>query len=485
MKKIIFAFLISFSTLFAVGLNVGSTVCFNGSCYQVSGLYANHSFSSDCSSVKTQHFPQYANHGSFFEYENCINPIFYDYYYTFTPVPSCPSGTILDANTSTCIAHCTPQSSYPVSGLSPSECTGGGNIIIDNGFNISSVTNVTYQQCDKTCYALEPYPKDCAFIYSYKKPYQTCDINKNDFHYSCSDSVVNGKTVGTYDMSCEPKTDPCIEITRVFDNNCEPPKIISGSCVSNLSNYTVKSNTLQCTTPAPTTHPCEAYHAQIVASCQSPSYVVGTCADDGTNITTPISDLYRCYTPLDGNNSGGSSGGTADSTGTSGVTSALDNMNKSLSDAAKATNDATNNINDSLSSTNSKLDSLGSGLNSLNSNIGTGNGLLQRMLSDLDNIVNNAGSGTDPFNHDLTDGSENFGTYQTTITNQLGVTQQSNILGLSNQSYQLQTYSFSLLGHTFIIFEPSMLNSIPIGDIRNIFLMIAAIGGFITVFRTV
>jgi hypothetical protein len=82
-------------------------------------------------------------------------------------------------------------------------------------------------------------------------------------------------------------------------------------------------------------------------------------------------------------------------------------------------------------------------------------------------------------------GEEDFGEYQDTITNSFSITQESDALGLSSQSYSLPTFSFSILGSTFVIFEPSMMNGLPIAEIRSLILFVFALLGFLTVIRTI
>jgi len=49
----------------------------------------------------------------------------------------------------------------------------------------------------------------------------------------------------------------------------------------------------------------------------------------------------------------------------------------------------------------------------------------------------------------------------------------------------LPTYSFNIMGSTFTIFEPSMLNGVDMTMIRSIFLMVGALAGFLIVFAGV
>jgi len=103
MKKLIFAFLISFSSLFAFG--VGSTACINGNCYTATSI-SNSSYyyappvAYPCQSNQNIVKPLYiggSGHNILFS-DVCAGGAFTENGYFFISVSSCPSGTVLDSN---------------------------------------------------------------------------------------------------------------------------------------------------------------------------------------------------------------------------------------------------------------------------------------------------------------------------------------------------------------------------------------------------
>lgn len=86
------------------------------------------------------------------------------------------------------------------------------------------------------------------------------------------------------------------------------------------------------------------------------------------------------------------------------------------------------------------------------------------------------------FSGDLTDGSEKFGDFDHDIKGSFGGFVYSDPLGIALGSGQsIPTYSFSLMGQTYILFDQNLLNSMPTEVIRNILLFVAAVSGLIVV----
>lgn len=79
------------------------------------------------------------------------------------------------------------------------------------------------------------------------------------------------------------------------------------------------------------------------------------------------------------------------------------------------------------------------------------------------------------------DGSGGFGSLTDSLTDKYGAFQQTNPLGLTC-SNTIQTYSFILMGRTFILFDKALVDKLPVDLIKNIFLFVAAVGGLIFTF---
>ena len=424
---------------------------------------------------------------------------------TMTPTCTCPSGQAPDSVTGVCpavtcpvgqslqngICQACPVSSneIEVTGVSSTQCT-GNNVTLDNGLNVITASTMGWDHCMQKCYLYETNYKSCAEIYPIKKAL-TCDTSKNDVHYSCTDDTLTGSstitgsdTRGTYDYSCEPKVDPCYKVEQNIQSSCQSPNTITGECVSNPVTFVITSNTLKCVSPKASLSPCQALHQSLASTCTAPNYIVGTCSDDGTNILTSQANLYKCttkgggtapttttITDSTGQTTTTTSGGV-DSESTAGATSAINSVNDALNQMSLGMVDGINGVSDALSSSNSKLDSI-------NSNSA-------EIASNTKNIADSLSSPA-PASHTFDDGTSDLSGIQGTLTNSLGVTgNQGDILGLNDVGqYQLQQYSFSIWNHKFVIFDPSMMDSVPVNDIRNLFLMVAAIAGFLTIFRSI
>lgn len=87
------------------------------------------------------------------------------------------------------------------------------------------------------------------------------------------------------------------------------------------------------------------------------------------------------------------------------------------------------------------------------------------------------------FDGSLSDGSDQFSNFDGEIKNSFSGFVYTDPLGISNigSSHNVPTYSFSLMGQTYIIFDQNLLNKLPLDLIKNILLFVAAVGGFITV----
>ena len=95
--------------------------------------------------------------------------------------------------------------------------------------------------------------------------------------------------------------------------------------------------------------------------------------------------------------------------------------------------------------------------------------------------VNNPLSDNDNKEFDISE----FTVYEDDLKDKVSFTYRTNIFNLSAIPSQIQTYSFNMMGKNIVIFEPSMLNGLPIQDIKNLIVFLFALAGFITVFRTI
>ena len=117
-------------------------------------------------------------------------------------------------------------------------------------------------------------------------------------------------------------------------------------------------------------------------------------------------------------------------------------------------------------------------LTDIKSNTGTSSGF----LSDIKSLLDGTGLSNDP----LSDGSDSFSTLDGDAKSAINGFVFTDPLGLNNvASNTIDTYSFTIDGHTFVLFDQALLNSLPLEMIRNMMLFIFAVLGFITVFKGV
>jgi hypothetical protein len=105
----------------------------------------------------------------------------------------------------------------------------------------------------------------------------------------------------------------------------------------------------------------------------------------------------------------------------------------------------------------------------------------QKSESHLKNIADGFEDGE--FDGSLSDGSDQFGNFDGQIKGSFSGFVYTDPLGISNMGsgQNVPTYSFTLLGQTFVIFDQNLFNKLPLDLIKNILLFVAAVGGFITV----
>lgn len=92
--------------------------------------------------------------------------------------------------------------------------------------------------------------------------------------------------------------------------------------------------------------------------------------------------------------------------------------------------------------------------------------------------------GTGVFNGTApSDGSENFGQFDTQIKGSFSGFVYTDPLGISNigSGQNVPTYSFSLMGQTYVLFDQNLFNNLPLAVIKGILLFVAAVSGFLTV----
>ncbi|MFZ2889955.1 hypothetical protein [Sulfuricurvum sp.] len=87
------------------------------------------------------------------------------------------------------------------------------------------------------------------------------------------------------------------------------------------------------------------------------------------------------------------------------------------------------------------------------------------------------------FDVSLSDGSDQFGNFDGQIKGSFSGFVYTDPLGIANMGsgQNVPTYSFSLLGQTFVLFDQNLFNKLPLDLIKNILLFVAAVGGFIIV----
>jgi hypothetical protein len=86
------------------------------------------------------------------------------------------------------------------------------------------------------------------------------------------------------------------------------------------------------------------------------------------------------------------------------------------------------------------------------------------------------------FDPEIDNGIDSFGDLKNEATGSFSGFVYDDPLGLNNSSSgTIPTYSFTLMGQTFVLFDQSLFNKLPIDLIKSILLMVAAIAGFITV----
>jgi len=170
---------------------------------------------------------------------------------------------------------------------------------------------------------------------------------------------------------------------------------------------------------------------------------------------------------------------------------------KLINNKLDTTNYTLRNLNDSLATLNTNVRNNGFGTtiiadntNAINNNIISGNNQLNNINTNLLNMTDllNGDGNNNPFlDLNYSDGSESFSSFQNTFSDNLGVTYEVDLFGLSSivSNSSFQPISVNIHGSEIDIISQSMINSIPIVEIRAMFLFMFAIAGFITVFRTV
>ena len=176
----------------------------------------------------------------------------------------------------------------------------------------------------------------------------------------------------------------------------------------------------------------------------------------------------------------------------------INNNLNNLNSKANSMISSNNLMNQTLSSMNRAINTSNSYTKAVHSDLLSTNNKLNSVNAELDNITNNTNkinesiqdglfSDIDPFSDtEYLDGSETFGELQTEVSDSFGITNESNIFGLASISGGgLQSYTANLNGTTITFFEPSMLNGLPINEMRSLILFLFAIMGFAHTFRSV
>jgi len=311
----------------------------------------------------------------------------------------------------------------------------------------------------------------------------------------CDGELVSDTPIScTYDTSgCQ----TCEELSQEALNNCPSPKILTFDC--NEVNDCGTVNEESCTDPLQT---CDELRSQSEPYCLPPRVFVWECEDTptGANVTKD-----QCNDPEspDNNSTDPDDPESPDNNSTTNdpLLDATNETNKNLNDIL----DSSNKIHSSLEDISNKSDSLVSNTDSMKSSLSTisndlktSNNKLSSIDSKLSAIDSSIKSQTDvisdglfsdedPFaDVELTDGSDKFGEFQNTVSSNFGILNNGDIFGLASiPASSLPTYQVVLYNRTITIFEPSMMNGLPLAEIRALLMFFAALLGFIVVFKTI
>jgi hypothetical protein len=316
--------------------------------------------------------------------------------------------------------------------------------------------------------------------------------------------------------------DPSGTSNECVPTNCGQNMTFNGSsCVCNdgYSLNDVFDSSAGCSPDNSSCISCDDLSIQAMQSCLAPNLLSFECSEvngcgtisnqsctppDDNNSTTPPDD-NNSTTPPDDNNSTTPPDDTPpddnNSTTPPDDNSNLDAMKSSLSDISNKTDSLISNtdaMKSSLSDISNKTDSLisntdamKSSLSTISSDLKSANNRLSSIDSSINSLENKVSSGlfsdSDPFaNVEFTDGSEKFGEFENTLSSGFNVLEFTDIFGFNSiPSSSLPTYQVTLFSRTITFFEPSMMDGLPLDEIRGLLMFFAALIGFITVFRTI
>jgi hypothetical protein len=113
-------------------------------------------------------------------------------------------------------------------------------------------------------------------------------------------------------------------------------------------------------------------------------------------------------------------------------------------------------------------------LNDIKNNTGDSKSFLEELLAMFEP--------DESFDPEIDNGTDSFGDLKNEATGSFEGFVYNDPLGLNNSSSgTIPTYSFTLMGQTYVLFDQALFNKLPIDLIKSILLMVAAIAGFITV----
>lgn len=383
--KLLYSLLISIfvtTSLFSA-ISVYSVPFADGTCYKAANAtgYERATFSSsfdsslgDSSTCPNENLPYYWSYGS--TGHNCIkydiagynintgNPYYGDFFDNYnlnsfvcengqTPSSSCDcnceNGQVTDENGFCVAPPCTAPDGMTSLNASQGECNQANGYYIQNN---SKYAELTWQDCDSTCYGVFHSYQTCSEILLKAK--QTCNPFENELIFQCLDNLEGGAP-NVIKNECVPKVDPCDAIFNNFVNDCPtPPNVITGGCTSN--NFKVTSNTLSCDAPDTGDSPCSIARKNLQLACEAPSYIIGGCTDDGNTILNTTLECKTPETSPDGNTS--SLSGVDIGNQTEALTAAINQTSQEQLEQLKKINDNTKATENELKTTNTKLDSL-------------------------------------------------------------------------------------------------------------------------------
>ena len=288
-------------------------------------------------------------------------------------------------------SSCQPLSDVTVS-LTKTQCVGSSSVYSNN---MATQGTLQYQDCDNTCYVLEPHHIPCSTVIPHLQ--NLCDTDTNNLHLTCNDT---NSYYTSYDYQCTPdnnNTNPCQDAYNQLSSTCINGTI-QGSCQDN--GMVITSNTLNCVPPDPDTgNPCDDAYSAMLTQCNvNNQSVMGSCQSRDGQI---ISNTLQCSPlPPDHNNTNGNIDLTETNNILRDIRSEITVSNNNLNDITNNTN----NINNKISNTNNKLSKVNNNLDLINNKLTSTNNNLRDIRSEItvsNNNLNDITNNTNNINNKI------------------------------------------------------------------------------------